>query len=686
MSGGNNYLWSTGGQSHQRHDAARSEIPDGGEYVVEVIPPTPNIVDTFPTPSPPPMPSPEEPDSPHIPPPQSSMPSLCTCPFALTSPPPHLPPTSPSHELGCQYLAYLMQHPQTVWWKVLFAPYFPKREKCVYNALKPDPPDLPLGVEDKTQESVPTWVDPKEEELRQKCFDMIQWVPAEEGSYKDKEKGEKKDWDMEDEGSSEEEWDAENISREVTEEKKSDEPTTEQRKLPLYEPFGKWEWAKGLVMENMKTLSFIGEGIMATASVKKGFLGGKSVKYISKSWKLSNQAQWEGFYSELALYKSEKYAKALQGTVIPALIGVYVLPMEINIAMEPPHPVFWIEASQHMPEVLKERCIDGLKALHARGVMHGDVENRHMLIGPDLKVTFIDLNRGKATVPHEDVGLEKAEPADFALEMRRLLYKLDYNGMRAFERNRALRVWDRQERNEERAKRRQKYKVLGANFLDISDDEEEEEDPTKPTPEPGIYQAYFSHTDNCHPLKVVMPGTTKEEYDKALREFMTNLAEAETKRLMGLAKKGSAPCPIHPPPVRTAVPSPLQTTGGYNLRKRKRSTGQGSGIVRKVRRSSNNTDVSLARTRSSVSHRSVCEELCKMVEEEAEPSAPCSIPRSSRPPSSVQVVVSEAETKRTSPRDSSSSGSSKPKPSPPLLTLASTQASIAIPPSVNMNP
>ncbi|KII93328.1 hypothetical protein PLICRDRAFT_65278, partial [Plicaturopsis crispa FD-325 SS-3] len=72
-----------------------------------------------------------------------------------------------------------------------------------------------------------------------------------------------------------------------------------------------------------------------------------------------------------------------QGQVIPAIINVLWQPQAMCIAMEPPHPVFWTEASATMVDALKERCIHAFEKIHAQGVLHGDVELRHMLIGAD---------------------------------------------------------------------------------------------------------------------------------------------------------------------------------------------------------------------------------------------------------------------------------------------------------------
>ncbi|KAH9025849.1 hypothetical protein EDB85DRAFT_1840222, partial [Lactarius pseudohatsudake] len=85
----------------------------------------------------------------------------------------------------------------------------------------------------------------------------------------------------------------------------------------------------------------------------------------------------------LALYKSSRYLLPLQGDVVPHVMGVYTGPGKIDIAMDLPHPIFWMEASASMPMVLKDRVVEAFQKLHERGIVHGDVALRHILVGAD---------------------------------------------------------------------------------------------------------------------------------------------------------------------------------------------------------------------------------------------------------------------------------------------------------------
>jgi hypothetical protein len=51
------------------------------------------------------------------------------------------------------------------------------------------------------------------------------------------------------------------------------------------------------------------------------------------------------------------------------------------MAMEPPHPHAWRVADRSLSVEEKRAIVDAYAQIHARGVLHGDVALRHMLIG-----------------------------------------------------------------------------------------------------------------------------------------------------------------------------------------------------------------------------------------------------------------------------------------------------------------
>ncbi|TDL28613.1 hypothetical protein BD410DRAFT_711821, partial [Rickenella mellea] len=71
-----------------------------------------------------------------------------------------------------------------------------------------------------------------------------------------------------------------------------------------------------------------------------------------------------------------------QGDVVPYFIGVFDAPGgRVSFAMDVPHRVRWKNADTFIPQYLKEKIIAAFQKLHDRGIGHGDVALRHMLIG-----------------------------------------------------------------------------------------------------------------------------------------------------------------------------------------------------------------------------------------------------------------------------------------------------------------
>ena len=191
--------------------------------------------------------------------------------------------------------------------------------------------------------------------------------------------------------------------------------------------------------------------------------------------------------------------------VVPRIINVYIEPGYVNVAMEPPHECFWIESSPDMPNVLKRRCVEAFEKLHAQGVLHGDVELRHMLINADAKTTIVDFKAGATCVPlenvdMEEVGLRKATPEEFRLEMRRVKFKLDYDGAREKERQKRLR------------------KKLG---------ELMEEDALDPPVDSHVLNFHWLEGCERPPARFVVPGQTREQVALAVKRFLRKVKEAE---------------------------------------------------------------------------------------------------------------------------------------------------------------
>ncbi|KAG9314528.1 hypothetical protein JVU11DRAFT_5325 [Chiua virens] len=252
------------------------------------------------------------------------------------------------------------------------------------------------------------------------------------------------------------------------------------------------------------------EGAQCSASIDSGTVANKEIKYICRKWKMNKQKEWYGFYSELALYKSEQYLRPLQGDVVPHIIGVHILPEA---------------ASPNMPDALKEKVIAAFEKIHAQGVLHGDPELRHMLIGADGKVMIIDFGMSRANREHPSVGIERAEPEEFRLEMRKVKYKLDYMGARKKEGDKVddyLRRVRRNRKASELWKRRARGERVGPIPQYEEDPEEYELDP--PVNAQDFQEDWITASDDV-PIRVIVPGQTSEEVANQVQALIWKLEE-----------------------------------------------------------------------------------------------------------------------------------------------------------------
>ena len=193
--------------------------------------------------------------------------------------------------------------------------------------------------------------------------------------------------------------------------------------------------------------------------------------------------------------------------------------------MEMPHSSFWIESSPSMPDALKERVIAAFEKIHAQGVLHGDPELRHMLIGADGKVMIIDFGMSRAVREHPHVGIERAEPEEFRLEMRKVKYKLDYMGARKKEGDKVddyLRRVRRNRKISELWKRRAKGERVGPIPQYEEDPEEYELNP--PVNAQDFQEDWITASDES-PVRVVVPGQTPEQVATQVQAFLEKLDE-----------------------------------------------------------------------------------------------------------------------------------------------------------------
>ncbi|KIJ68244.1 hypothetical protein HYDPIDRAFT_24542 [Hydnomerulius pinastri MD-312] len=297
---------------------------------------------------------------------------------------------------------------------------------------------------------------------------------------------------------------------------------------PMYEPHGRWAWTRGFSIDDPKQLLLLRKGAQCSASIDSGSIDGKEVKYICRRWKTSTQSEWFGFYSELALYKSDQYLKPLQGDVVPHIIGVHVLPEAISVTMEMPNSSFWMESSPSMPDVLKEMVIAAFEKIHAQGVLHGDPELRHMLIGADGSVMIIDFGMSRANRAHESVSIDKAEPEEFRLEMRKVKYKLNYMGARKKEKEKVDEYLRRVRRNQKILdlwERRSRGERVGPIPPFEEDPGEYKLDP--PVNAQDFQEDWITASDD-RPIRIVVPGQTTDQVANEVQTFIRILVEMQS--------------------------------------------------------------------------------------------------------------------------------------------------------------
>ncbi|KAE9410883.1 hypothetical protein BT96DRAFT_241808 [Gymnopus androsaceus JB14] len=281
----------------------------------------------------------------------------------------------------------------------------------------------------------------------------------------------------------------------------------------IYASSGKWDWMLGhnIVDENS---TFLAAGAMCSTYYKKGKAAGRELKYICKSWKTN--INWDGaFYSELALYK--KQLKPLQGKCVPNVIGLFAAPGALNVAMEPPHSSFWIEASTDMPLSLKQRCVDAFAEIHSRGVFHGDVELRHMLIGGDARITIIDFQESSALEPNEKLFLRPATDADLRKEMRKVKVKLDYPGARDYEKEKRKRCLTRHKRNADQTRK----VVLSRSYTPLLEMDTEDDILNPPVLDVQEWQDW--NVAPSLPQIFVVPGQSLQQRIGAYEAFLASL-------------------------------------------------------------------------------------------------------------------------------------------------------------------
>jgi hypothetical protein len=195
--------------------------------------------------------------------------------------------------------------------------------------------------------------------------------------------------------------------------------------------------------------------------------------------------------------------------------------------MDLPHPVFWMEASASMPVVLKDRVVEAFQNLHERGVVHGDVALRHILIGADARVTLIDFQASRADEPNEELGLAMTYPGEKDLELRRVKFLLNMDNARRKEFRKSKAALRRAARNKRREQRRQELLQHGITAGLPLDEPEPLEDINEPPVPLDELEKYWMEDANDDPRRFVVPGSSESDVAGAISSFLQCIQDME---------------------------------------------------------------------------------------------------------------------------------------------------------------
>ncbi len=208
-------------------------------------------------------------------------------------------------------------------------------------------------------------------------------------------------------------------------------------------------------------------------------------------------------------------------------MGVYTRPGKIDIAMDLPHPVFWMEASASMPVVLRDRVVEAFRKLHERGIVHGDVALRHILIGADARVTLIDFQASRADEPNEELGLAMTSLGEKDIEMRRVKFLLNMDSARKKEFKKSKAAYRRSERNKRREQRRRELLRHGITTGLPFDEPEPLEDISEPPVPLYELEKFWMEDANDDPRRFIVPGTSESEVAGAISLFLQCIKDME---------------------------------------------------------------------------------------------------------------------------------------------------------------
>lgn len=309
---------------------------------------------------------------------------------------------------------------------------------------------------------------------------------------------------------------------------------------------GAWKWTRNLAIRGCRNILNISSPRNNPTTCKTfygtGTIDDQDLEYVAKSWPRASRLP--ELVTEISLYKR---MRDLGGVYIPGIIGLYTGVDRINMLMELPHPHFWVEASDDMPDVLKKRCITCFEMIHAAGVLHGAPYLHNIFIGGDARVIVTNFEQAKVIEATPALGQQEATPNQLRLEMRQIKYLLNYDNAREIEEQKWLLFKSRKECNEKELElRKSRLGEYWPHFI-VQPADEILDPPVDPRKQKGwkIDKTYF-------PRRYVNPTISNETFASAVDKLIHEIDRLQTE---GDSPPSSRP-PSPAPPAIQHLPSP----------------------------------------------------------------------------------------------------------------------------------
>lgn len=187
----------------------------------------------------------------------------------------------------------------------------------------------------------------------------------------------------------------------------------------LYERHGQWTCMRSTPLDLITRSKQLSEGD-SEVHLEFAMIENRPRWLICKYW--DAHTAWQRCYLELYLLGSSAHLRSFQGVFVPQLVGVYATSTgHICTAMEPPHNTLkgWTEVDpKSTPVHVKQKIIQAYDEIHASGVLHGDVQLRHIVITDDEDVCIVDWKSARSLIAMPSIGLHQCNPADLDAELQ----------------------------------------------------------------------------------------------------------------------------------------------------------------------------------------------------------------------------------------------------------------------------